>query len=75
MMMFSPGNDQKKLQIIVDLSFRLLMLPFNLIFMIYNFFLVDHITIPDKLIVPQRLILFLLTAFATIFWYWNLTTI
>ncbi len=45
--MFSSGNDHKKLEIMVDVSLRFLMLPFNLAFLIYNFFLADLIKIPE----------------------------
>ena len=56
-----------------DLSFRLLMLPLNIWFLLYTFFLSDFIAIPTWLLIPHRLLMLLITGLSGTLWYLNLT--
>ena len=58
-----------------DLCFRLLMLPFNLWFSLYTFFLADLNAVPSWLSIPLKLLMLLLTGLSGTLWYLNLTQI
>jgi hypothetical protein len=51
------------------------MLPFNLWFSLYTFFLADLIAVPSWLSIPLKLLMLLLTGLSGTLWYLNLTQI
>ena len=74
-LILSSGNELDKLQILTDLSFRLVMLPLNLWFSVYAFFLADFIPVPSWLSILQKLIMLIISGLSGTLWYLNLTQV